>query len=55
MNAHRPRARAATIVVLSFAVPALSLGRKRVVTAQCVALLEALQSVVDRPTFTATR
>jgi hypothetical protein len=34
---------------------ALSLGRKRVVTAQCEDLLAALQSVVDRPTFRATR
>jgi hypothetical protein len=33
----------------------LSLGRKRVVTAQCEDLLVALQSVVDRPTFRATR
>jgi len=34
---------------------ALSLGRKRVVTAQCEDLLAALQEVVDRPTFIATR
>jgi len=34
---------------------ALSLGRKRVVTAQCEDLLAALQEVVDRPTFRATR
>jgi hypothetical protein len=34
---------------------ALSLGRKRVVTAQCEDLLATLQEVVDRPTFRATR
>jgi len=34
---------------------ALSLGRKRAVTAQCEDLLAALQEVVDRPTFRATR
>jgi hypothetical protein len=34
---------------------ALSLGRKWVVTAQCEDLLAALQEVVDRPTFRATR
>jgi hypothetical protein len=34
---------------------ALSLGRKRVVTAECEEVLAALQTVVDRPTFTATR
>jgi hypothetical protein len=33
----------------------LSLGRKRVVTAQCEQLLEALQTTVDRPLFAATR
>jgi hypothetical protein len=34
---------------------ALSLGRKRVATAQCEDLLATLQEVVDRPTFRATR
>ena len=34
---------------------ALSLGRKRVVTAQCEHLLEALQTAVERPLFVATR
>jgi hypothetical protein len=34
---------------------ALSLGRKRVVTAQCEHLLEALQTTVERPLFVATR
>jgi hypothetical protein len=42
-------------MALSFAVLAVSLGWKRVVTTQCENLLEALQIVVDRPTFTATR
>ena len=55
MNALRPKARAAVIGVLVLAVLALSLGRKRVVTAQCEDLLAALQEVVDRPTFRATR
>ena len=55
MNAHRPRARTGVIMALSFAVLALSLGRKRVVTAQCEDLLVALQSVFDQPTFRATR
>ena len=34
---------------------ALSLGRKRVVTAQCEDLLAALQTVIDSTTFRATR
>ena len=55
MNALHPKARTGVIVALVFAVLAVSLGRKRVVTTQCEDLLEALQIVVDRPTFTATR
>jgi hypothetical protein len=39
----------------AFAVLALSPGQTRVVTAQCEDLLAVLQSVVDRPTFRATR